>query len=231
VATDNSGNVYVTDQFNQTIRKITPAGAVTTLAGLAGDSGNVDGTGSAARFDNPIALATDSSGNVYVADYQSGLIRKVSPQGVVTTLQAPPGSSGNTAGETTKPVYFDYPIGLAVGSNGNIYVAEWAADSIRIGRTTLADVATIDLSTGLQGSTRLLDTAPQTATSWEWTLIRRPVDSAAVLSSPSVRNPTFTPDVPGLFTFRLLATGPATASVTTVDLTVQPPPPRRRAVR
>ena len=68
VATDSSGNVYVADSFNNTIRKITPAGVVTTLAGLAGNPGSDDGTGSAARFYDPRGVATDSSGKVYVAE-------------------------------------------------------------------------------------------------------------------------------------------------------------------
>src|SRR5439155_5495168 len=68
VATDPSGNVYVADTHNSTIRKITPAGVVTTLAGLAGHAGSADGTGSDARFTFPEGVATDSSGNVYVAD-------------------------------------------------------------------------------------------------------------------------------------------------------------------
>ena len=68
VATDSSGNAYVADTVNNTIRKITPAGAVTTLAGLAGSSGSADGTGSTARFNNPFGVATDSGGNVYVAE-------------------------------------------------------------------------------------------------------------------------------------------------------------------
>src|SRR5204863_9562419 len=68
VATDSAGNVYVADRDNSTIRKVTPGGVVTTLAGLAGSYGSVDGTGSAARFYNPMGVATDSAGNVYVAD-------------------------------------------------------------------------------------------------------------------------------------------------------------------
>src|SRR5436190_1021118 len=68
VATDSSGNVYVADTGNSTIRKINPAGEVTTLAGLAGSAGSDDGTGSEALFQGPQGVATDSSGNVYVAD-------------------------------------------------------------------------------------------------------------------------------------------------------------------
>jgi len=68
VAVDGSGNVYVADNANHIIRKITPAGVVTTLAGLAGNSGSADGTGSAARFNFPFGVAVDGSGNVYVAD-------------------------------------------------------------------------------------------------------------------------------------------------------------------
>src|SRR5882762_7258845 len=76
VASDSSGNVYVADSNNNTIRKITPAGVVTTLAGVAGFTGSADGTGSAARFYYPEGVATDSSGNVYVADSSNNTIRK-----------------------------------------------------------------------------------------------------------------------------------------------------------
>src|SRR5438477_453718 len=76
VATDSSGNVYVADTYNHTIRKITPAGDVTTLAGLAGSLGSADGTGSAARVYEPYGVATDSSGSIYVADTANNTIRK-----------------------------------------------------------------------------------------------------------------------------------------------------------
>src|SRR5437899_2264923 len=93
VALDANGNVYVGDQFNYTIRKVTPAGEVTTLAGRAGSSGSADGTGSAARFNHPTGVAVDNGGSVYVADADNYTIRKVTPAGVVTTL----------AGETGRP--------------------------------------------------------------------------------------------------------------------------------
>src|SRR6266516_2167542 len=76
VAVDTNGNVYVGDQFNYTIRKVTPAGEVTTLAGLTGSYGSADGTGSAARFNQPFHVAVDTAGNVYVADTGNEAIRK-----------------------------------------------------------------------------------------------------------------------------------------------------------
>src|SRR6266705_2874944 len=86
VAVDSAGNVYVADSNNDTIRRITPAGEVTTLAGSAGQVGSADGTGSAARFNYPTGVAVDSAGNVYVADWANSTIRKVTPEGGVTTL-------------------------------------------------------------------------------------------------------------------------------------------------
>src|SRR5205814_9459442 len=98
VAADSSGNIYVADQLNHTIRKITPAGAVTTLAGLAGSRGSVDGNGSVARFDHPNAVAVDSSGNVYVADTSNSTIRKITPAGDVSTLAGLAGNNGSADG-------------------------------------------------------------------------------------------------------------------------------------
>ena len=94
-AVDSTGNVYVADTFNHTIRKITPGGVVTTLAGLAGNIGSADGTGSAARFNSPRGVAVDSAGTVYVADTNNHTIRKITAGGVVTTLAGLPGSSGS----------------------------------------------------------------------------------------------------------------------------------------
>jgi len=95
---DSSGNIYVADTYNHTIRKITPGGVVTTLAGLPGVSGSADGTGSAARFYLPSGVAVDSSGTVYVADTDNDTIRKITPGGVVTTLAGLAGVPGGVNG-------------------------------------------------------------------------------------------------------------------------------------
>ena len=78
--------MYVADQNNHTILKIAPGGVVTTLAGQAGLSGNINGTGSAARFNRPQGVAVDSTGTLYVADTGNNTIRQITPAGVVTTL-------------------------------------------------------------------------------------------------------------------------------------------------
>jgi sugar lactone lactonase YvrE len=132
VATDSSGNVYVADTWNHTIRKITPAGVVTTLAGLAGSFGSADGTGSAARFYHPGGVATDSSGNVYVAEIANSTIRQITPGGVVTTLAGLAGSVGSADG-TGSAALFHYPHGVATDSSGNVYVADDGNYTIRKG--------------------------------------------------------------------------------------------------
>ena len=139
VALDGSGNLYVADTYNYTIRKVTPAGVVTTLAGSAGARGSVDGTGSAARFDLPAGLALDGSGNLYVSDRNNHTIRKVTPAGVVTTLAGTAGAPGSADG-TGPAARFDKPQGLALDGSGNLYVADRNNHTIR--KVTLAGVVT-----------------------------------------------------------------------------------------
>ena len=139
VAVDGSGNVFVADQGAHTIRKVTPAGVVTTLAGSAGSRGSVDGTGSAARFNRPTGVAVDGAGNVYVADSQNLTIRKVTPAGMVTTVAGTAGSPGIADGTGTA-AQFGQPYGVAVDGAGNVFVADQGAHTIR--KVTPAGVVT-----------------------------------------------------------------------------------------
>jgi len=130
VASDTAGNLYVADLFNSTIRKITPAGVVSTFAGVAGSIGNSDGLGSAARFTTPTGVAVDAAGTVYVADYGAHTIRKINSAGMVTTLAGVAGSAGNNDG-TGSAARFRNPRGVAVDGAGNVYVADSGNDTIR----------------------------------------------------------------------------------------------------
>jgi sugar lactone lactonase YvrE len=123
IAVDQNGNVYVSDATANTIRKITAAGVVTTLAGQAGSSGSTDGAGAAARFTVPYGVAVDTAGNVFVVDHGNHTIRKVTPSGTVTTLAGSAGTGGSTDGRGAA-ASFRYPSGVAVDRGGTVYVAD-----------------------------------------------------------------------------------------------------------
>jgi sugar lactone lactonase YvrE len=128
VVVDQVGNIYVADAGdNNRIRKVTPDGVVTTLAG--GAEGFKDGPGRAAAFNTPSALAIDAGGNLYVADTGNNAIRKVTPDGAVTTL-AGDGAAGYRDGPA-RSARFNAPCGVAVDARGNVYVADTYNDRIR----------------------------------------------------------------------------------------------------
>lgn len=149
-AADASGNVFVVDYGNDTIRKITPAGEVSTLAGTAGVAGSADGTGAAASFTGPGGVATDASGNVYVADTENNVIRKITPAGVVTTLAGTAGVTGS-ADDTGAAAGFNNPGATAVDSSGNVYVTDAGNHVIRK-ITPAGEVTTLAGTAGVSGS-------------------------------------------------------------------------------
>lgn len=126
VAVDGEGNVYVSDHNNHKIRKITPQGVVTTLAGSA--QGDALGTGSEAQFNYPYYLDTDAAGNVYVVDTHNHKIKKITPDGTVSLLA---GSTGGYADGTGSEAQFYYPTGIDVDADGNVYVADKDSHKIR----------------------------------------------------------------------------------------------------
>jgi uncharacterized protein YjiK len=150
VATDSAGNVYVADTINNTIRKITPAGVVSTLAGTAPLTGSRDSTGAAARFTGPGGITADSAGNIYVGELGNNIIRKITPAGVVTTFAGTAGLTGSADG-TGATASFDLPRGVASDNAGNVYVADTLNHTIR--KITSAGVVTTFAGTaGLAGS-------------------------------------------------------------------------------
>lgn len=130
VAVDGIGNVYLADYNNHTIRKITPTGSPTTLAGTDGVEGSTDGVGAAASFFHPGGIAADSAGNVYVADTGNHTIRKIAPGGVVSTFAGSAIVQGFTDG-TGAQASFNRPSGVAVDSTGSVYVADSGNSAFR----------------------------------------------------------------------------------------------------
>jgi sugar lactone lactonase YvrE len=128
IASDAGGNLYVSDPARHVIRKIGPDAKVTTLAGSAGHSGSDDGRGPAARFKMPLGLATDAAGNVYVADSGNHLVRRITPEGVVSTVAGTRGRVGFVAGAPV-PGVLRAPSAVAV-SGTSLYILTYAAVAV-----------------------------------------------------------------------------------------------------
>ena len=135
VAVDGAGNVYVADTGNSTIRKLTPSGTnwvVSTISGLAGSPGTNNGSGSVARFHYPMGLAVDSDGSVYVADQANYNIRKLTPSGAIWTASTIAGASTNSSNDgINNAAGFGQPYGVAVDTNGIVYVVDRWGPTIR----------------------------------------------------------------------------------------------------
>lgn len=151
LAIDAAGNLYVADRGNSSLRMVTPAGVVSTLAGTSGSAGSADGTGAAARFSGPSGLAITAAGDLIVADTNNHLLRKVTAAGVVTTLAGSAGLSGTSDG-TGASARFNYPTDVVVHGNGNIYVTDTQNQTVRQ-VTATGVVTTLAGSPGLGGST------------------------------------------------------------------------------
>ncbi|APR77007.1 Hypothetical protein A7982_02354 [Minicystis rosea] len=172
IAVDKVGNVYVANTSSHTIVKVTSEGIVTTLAGSPGEAGSADGTGSAARFYYPHALAVDAAGNIYVADGGNHTIRKVSPAGAVTTLAGSPGVAGDVDGKG-RAMRFRSPSAIAVDEAGNVYVGD-------SGNYTLRKVTAAGIGTTVAGRAGSYDVVDGTASGARFTGIQSiTLDAAA----------------------------------------------------
>jgi hypothetical protein len=153
LGSDGAGNLFVPDTNNATIRQVVIAtGVVTTLAGTPGMSGGSDGTGPAARFNDPTQVVSDGAGNLYVVDNFNDTIRTiVIATGVVTTLAGTAGMTGSADG-TGAAARFSHPFGVATDGAGNLYVAEPVNNTIRKIVIATGVVTTLAGTAGTMGS-------------------------------------------------------------------------------
>lgn len=127
VAVDNAGNLYISDFLNNRVRMVSPAGIITTYAGngLSGFSGD-GGLATSAQLSQPAGLAVDAAGNLYIADSNNSVVRKVTPSGVISTVAGTGGSQGYAGdGSAATAAKMMAPFGVALDSSGNLYIADF----------------------------------------------------------------------------------------------------------
>jgi sugar lactone lactonase YvrE len=151
LARDAAGNVYAAESGNNVVRRIAPDGSTSTLAGTAPLSGSTDGTGAAARFRSPQGIAVDGAGNLFVADTENSVIRRVTPQGVVTTFAGATGVTGSADGSLAN-ARFDRPRGIAIDAQGDLYVSDTRNRTVRKIFVASGQVVTLAGTAGVSGS-------------------------------------------------------------------------------
>ncbi|MFF3270955.1 NHL repeat-containing protein [Streptomyces chrestomyceticus] len=132
VALDKNGNLYIAERNSHRVRKVTPADSITTVAGN-GQAGYVSdgGPATATQLNNPASVAVDDAGNLYIADMNNHRIRKVTPNGIITTV-AGNGQAGYVSdGGPATATQLNTPHGVAVDGQGNLYIADWGNHRIR----------------------------------------------------------------------------------------------------
>jgi len=143
IAVDGGGNLYIADAFNNRIRKVTPAGIISTVAGNGNDDYTGDGGAAiAAALSSPLAVAVDASGNLYIADTGNNVIRKVTASGTITTVAGNGNDDYTGDGGPAIKAAFSGPAGIAVDPAGNLYIADFNNSAVRK-VTTDGRIATI----------------------------------------------------------------------------------------
>lgn len=154
VAVDNNGTLYVADRLNHRIRKISSTGIVSTFAG-SGVQGGLDGIGIQAQFKFPMSVAIDLVGNIYVADAGNHRIRKITSDGVVTTLA---GSTSGFADGVGILAQFHFPEGIALDETGTIFISD--TGNLRIRKITSTGVVTTLAGNGRLALLMALEVSP-----------------------------------------------------------------------
>jgi sugar lactone lactonase YvrE len=206
LAVDTAGNVYVADGEGDVIRKVTPAGSVSTLAGTAGASGSLDGTGLAAQFDDPTGIAVDASGNVYVADFGNDTVRKITPAGVVSTIAGVAQTPGSQDGPLGTGL-LNGPAGVGVDGSGNVYVADAGNDTVRV-VTATGYLSTVAGSAGIAENIDGLQAVARFDTPGDVA-----VDGAGVVYVADTLNSTIRRVIPGVISPPSIATQPPSRTV------------------
>lgn len=200
IAVDSSGNVYIADNSNSRIRKITPGGLVSTFAGGV-SSGAVDGQGTSATFSSPQGAAVDSAGNIYIADSGNNKVRKITPGGLVSTL-AGSGTATFADGQGVA-ASFSNPFGMAVDLAGNVYVAD--RNNHRIRKITSGGLVSTLAGSGSAAFANGQGTSASFNTPWGVA-----VDSAANVYVGDVGNSLIRKITPGGLVSTLAGSGTAT---------------------
>jgi sugar lactone lactonase YvrE len=138
---DGGGTLYLADAQSNTVRKITPAGTVTTIAGALNSAGSADGTAASARFSGPRGIAGDPAGNLYVADSANRTVRKIAADGAVSTLAGSVGIRG-TADGSGSAARFTSVDGMVLDAAGNLFVIDNQSPALAIRKITPAGVVT-----------------------------------------------------------------------------------------
>jgi sugar lactone lactonase YvrE len=146
IAAGADGAFYVTDAARHTVSRIGNAGELPIVAGKAGQLGDDNGSGAAARFDGPAGVAVDAQGNLYLADVNNHMIRKIRPDGEVGVFAGRPGIAGSVDGPAHE-ARFNGPHGVAVDEAGNVYVADTDNSTIR----KIASNGTVSTLAGRRG--------------------------------------------------------------------------------